>query len=1055
MKLSKLITFINETIEFTDNLNQGALSFIRFFHHELSLKSIHIYEINNQRVSCHLSFPENIDFMVFPSHLLIGSFNKYDAHVIKTMHGYSYNISLKDYGLFSFLTEQKLDEKYFDNIINVVTLFDYIFYALKKEHYLEAKLRQERNLFQNIIDTIPDLIAYKDKTNTYRVVNEAAKKHYKSEIIGKKIDEIYPKDEADYVKKLDQEIYQTMKSKRRTIPVYTSFGFFQADSIRSPMIDENRNVEGIVSIARDVSDVMKAKEKLENNYEFQNILVRLATKFINIPYQKQDESVNEILSITGDFISADRAFVFLYHFDKNLIEYRYEWVKKGIRPEINNIKYTKVEDFQTEWVDKHLRGESVFIPNVDNLDKTSMVYKILSSQDIKSVITIPLMNGSECLGFVGFDDVSNNRIWDTKERNLLNILAEIITNLLINAKKEKELTDAKEIAEKANIEKSSFLANVSHDIRTPLNGLFNVIELLRLSNVNSEQSQCLDIADFSIQSLNVLLSNVIDITKIEAGYFDYTPKSFDLEVLAFNVLNSQTFQANEKGLNLLFEYDNSINTYFYFDQTIISKILLNLIHNAIKYTEKGFVKLTIKKKHENNHGVIEFSIEDSGIGIEQHNLKYITDKFYTIKSNQKEHSTGLGLSITNLLLNALNSKLNIQSTPHKGSIFSFTLSMPIRETSQTYNPLSNKKIGVVLFNNHSISTINVLQTLPASVKVFSYDDPSLHDQDIIIWAMNKAESKYINIYETFKDNTPEIMHTILDVKNTFDEQTVKTLKPDYYSKHPLLRYPLLKQWKHFNNTFTNSISKNQLTKRKHILIIEDNRISQMTLASILQKNNYLVKTASTAEEGLSILKKSTINVLLLDVQLPKMQGDEFTKLIRSSTAHYQDVLIIGTTAHALKQDINTYLKSGMNHVLTKPFKIKELIEKIEGFNYPIPIKKSTFNTQDFDERFEGYSNIGYDMIKEFLNNYPIELKKLYKAFETKNDLEIHKALHHYKGTLSYLSADYLVQIIDELMQRNLNDNEIYALYEFINSETIHLVETLKTFLVERKHHYEK
>ena len=1064
MKLSKLVTFINDTIDFSEDLDKSILLLMRFLHEEMQLISIHLHQIEEGKVTKNINFPDDVNFHPFPSHLLGGPFKKYVYHVNTIEDQYVYNISLNKFGLFTFISENKFGEEFLDEFTNYITLVDYIFFSFKKEHELEGILENERNLFQNIIDAIPDLIAYKGVDEKYYVINKAAKEHYKSDIIGKTVDELYPSKEANFVRELDQEVYKTLNPKRRTIPVYTSFGFFQADSIRSPVLDTAGNLEGIVSIARDISDVMKAKEKLESNYEFQNILVRLATKFINVPYKNKESAVNEILSMSGQFINADRAFVFLYHFDKELIEYRYEWCKSGVLPQINEIKYLDQQDYIEDWVNKHKAGESIFIPDIEALDHSSMIYKTLSMQDIKSVITIPLMDGDKCLGFVGFDDVQDNRIWDQRERNLLNILAEIIANLLINTRKEKELINAKEMAEAASSEKSSFLANVSHDIRTPLTGLFNVIELLRLSSHNDEQNQWLDIADYSIKSLDILLSNVIDITKIESGIFDFSPKEFNLEHLAFNALNTQASNAIEKNIDLKFNYDYSIDSTLYYDTTMINKILLNLVNNAIKYTDEGNIELSIKKlSQDDKYAKINFQIIDTGIGISETHIKKITNKFYQVNNTiRKEHSTGLGLSITNLLLKQLNSKLLINSTLEKGSEFSFTLNIPLTNRTNIYSVMKNINVAVMVFEFHyPLDLKEALDSLPINVDIFNQATEALKSYDVVIWLLDKHLSETFKAYQTFKaTKQSNIMDVIYDINDTINNVDNIKLESYYFAKPPFLRYRFLQRWKDFNNALSLKLDTSNKHTKKRILLIEDNHISLMTLTNILKRNQYIVKECSNAEEGLQALKENAYDILLLDLQLPLMQGDELTEIIRNTPSAFQDIVIIGTTAHALKNDIDQYLKSGMNAVLTKPFNIKLLIEKIETLSKPVqsknsPILLDRFDETDFESRFEGYLDLGHSMMYEFIKTYNDELNKLDDLFIKNNKDLLRKGLHHYKGMLSYLSAHHLGGIIDELRDKldtePFTDLNLYEYYETIHKETLRLVDVLNHYL---KHHKE-
>ncbi|MGD9910802.1 MAG: ATP-binding protein, partial [Candidatus Izemoplasmatales bacterium] len=581
---------------------------------------------------------------------------------------------------------------------------------------LEIELQKEKTLLRTIIDAIPETIAFKDMNETYQLTNRRTNMEYTARfesIEGKTISDVYPEHERPVVRALDEEVIKTKQIVRREVQMLTDHGYVNYDTIRTPVYDENQELIGIVSIGRDISESVHMKETLKRNSAFQELLVKIATNFINIDVKDFDFVINEALEQIGKFIQADRSYVFTYDFIKGVTTNTHEWCNEGVSHEIDNLQDLPIEEFVTDWVDYHKQGKEVYIPNVENLDHDSVLYQILSSQNIRSVISVPFMSEGKLIGFVGFDDVKDDRFWNDYEIGLLKVLAEILTNLFVRKEREEELIQARIQAEKANEAKTDFLANMSHEIRTPLSGIYNSYYLLNTTELNREQVDYIDIGYSSVESLSVIVNSILDLSKIEAEKLELYAEPCNLENELYKIIRMQTLSAEEKNIQLSFYFDYKINKEVLLDSPKLRQIILNLVSNAIKFTQQGSVELKVELLEKLNHQyLVEFSVIDTGIGISKDNISKITNKFFQVDStvSKKYSGTGLGLTIANGLIELFGGKLEITSIENHGSTFSFAIPIAYSQEIETkYNLIQNKKI-LLITDDESPCLINRIFT---------------------------------------------------------------------------------------------------------------------------------------------------------------------------------------------------------------------------------------------------------------------------------------------------------------------------------------------------------
>ena len=896
----------------------------------------------------------------------------------------------------------------------------FTFYLDHQTSYsLSKTLFNENALYKTILDSIPDLISFKTVDGVYQFVNQAARNHYDVALAGKTIDEVYSEDDAKIVRQLDAEALKHNRPVRRNVEVKTKDGYVKVDSIRAQVRDLDGQLKGIVSISRDQETVEKHEAELSRFYAFQKMLAQLASQFINVAPGAEDAAVDKALRMTGEFVRVDRVYVFLYDFTHDMIEYRYEWCAFGISPEIDNLRFMKISDFQTDWVDLHLKDQEVIIENVANLPHDSKLYETLSIQDIQSLITLPLFNDNECLGFVGFDDVRTVRTWQEEERRLLRFLAQIITNLLVRKRQSEALVQSKQAAERANQAKSLFVASISHDIRTPLAIMQNVTELLKMRDQPAYNLEYLGILNAALESLAGLVSNVIDLSKIEAGMMTLEQNTFNLEQAMFKLIKMQEQTASDNGLTLNFVYDNSLSKHVVFDENRLGRIINNLLSNAIKFTPKGAVTLRITCLNEqDDHVRVHFAVDDHARAITEAEKSMIADRFYRGKEEVGIEGTGLGLSIVVEMLKLFDTSLEIERHSDHGNRFSFALDIPLsKQTNPAAHQPFRDHFGIALgqFNAENRRVQHAWETLGFTFITDIEEKKHPLSLCLVSEPLTEKEHMLLNTCQARFIHQVLSTHAFDDSKTYSDFQTTALVTPHFLYE-----------------MFAKATSENQSIdgvqpgpRHKKILYVEDNPLSRQTMQEILENRGYTVLTANHAEAAFTLLEKTTFDTLLMDVQLPGMDGFEALKHIRARGGAYETMPIFMLTAHALQEDIDRFLDGGATDVLTKPFGIQHLINTIEGRPIPhlrhktaltIPKHIPIFDESAFNAQYKDLMETGLVIIETYLEHAPRDIANIIHAFEQRDFPQVAYFVHYFKSSCAYTGAArmaFLCKLIDD------------------------------------------
>ena len=406
------------------------------------------------------------------------------------------------------------------------------------------------------------------------------------------------------------------------------------------------------------------------------LLIKIAREYLNLPLEQAEQAIQSSLKEMATFVGADRAYIFRYDLVAMEASNTYEWCAEGIRAEIDNLQNTDVS-FIPDWLEAHSQGKELYIPNVLALPADSGIREILEPQDVKSIITVPMLDDGNLIGFVGFDSVRNYHVYTDKERKLLSLYAEMLVNIGSREAAFNKLLVERERAERANKAKSLFLANMSHEIRTPLNAIIGYCDLLNETSLDKQQREFVTTVQYSSSLLLGIVNDILDFSKIEAGKLALEQDAVSLRTIAGQILNLFSEKAEKKGISLNISLDIEDNEWIITDALRFTQVLMNLTNNALKFTYTGSIQIVIKCTQVHRRFADYYiAVEDSGIGMDSELVARLFQPFEQAdhSTSRKYGGTGLGLAISQRIINAFGSRLQVETEPGIGSKFFSNLS---------------------------------------------------------------------------------------------------------------------------------------------------------------------------------------------------------------------------------------------------------------------------------------------------------------------------------------------------------------------------------------------
>lgn len=587
-------------------------------------------------------------------------------------------------------------------------------------------------------------------------------------------------------------------------------------------------------------------------------------------------------------------------------------------------------------------------------------------------------------------------------------------------------------AEQASIAKSQFLANMSHDIRTPLNAIIGFSDLLCQAQLPPKEQEHANIISRSAKSLLEIINDILDISKVESGKFEIIDEPFNIRTSLEQMVELFSVKAKEKNIRFIYNADVQLPLFLIGDSVRLQQVFSNLLSNAIKFTpEHGHVCFEVVIISVSEEKIsLKFSVADSGIGISKEQQRNLFQPFSQADKNisKKYGGTGLGLSISLKIIEMMGSKIELDSEEGKGSCFYFTLEMPIaqHEITEISKRTDLNFLVLPLKHDHEKIRINTINYLAEIGNIVDIQQPVEKIDILFFFGEDVANLK--DFKQRF--NCPVIF--VGNVNFIYKNPELKALI-NYYLDIPIYSSKLFSVVAEACHIVQSTTGQDYLTEQFQgkALVAEDNINNQKLIEILLNKVGLECDIANNGEEAVKLYQQNTYQLVFMDVNMPIMDGITAVKQIKTLNKPF--VPIIALTANTIKGDKEKYLAAGMNDYLSKPIVFKDLVKVIHRYLHAhsyveqppanIEIKYEKYTKQLTMQQLELDQETVDMLLEDFFSTLGEGLANLKAAIASKDNVKIAQAAHYLKGSCANLAmkeAEHLLLEMEMAAKENKN-----------------------------------
>lgn len=894
---------------------------------------------------------------------------------------------------------------------------------ISRRELAETRLKETIALYQSLNESLPLNVIRKDLSGGFIDCNQRfcdTLQRSREEILHKTDFEFYPDSQATKYRNDDLQVIDTGEPLELVEEYVGPHGeklYMQV--LKAPVRDAAGKIIGVQGMFWDVTQRMRAEEALRASDDKFRKLVQSSIMGVIVA------------NFDGRLLAANDAFLTM------IGRTREEFASGQIRwDEITPIDFKEADERAIETLLEH-----------DDCPPWEKEFIHASGQRVPVLIGVTMLDRAmaECICFVL--DISRQK------------------------QTERELTTAKEAAEVANKAKSQFLANMSHEVRTPMNAVIGLTELVLNTPLETQQREYLQLVLQSGEGLLAVINDVLDFSKVESGHIELDRQPVSLRECLGDALKSLAVRAHSKQLELLLDVDTEVPEWVVADRGRLRQVIINLVSNSIKFTYAGevvvHVKLIGESANVHEHSVdVQFSVTDTGIGIAHDKQRLIFEPFEQADASTTRQfgGTGLGLTIVQRLVELMGGRIDVESNLGRGSTFHFTLALDTcaaPATAPVPKTVSLEGARVMVVDDHATSRRILEETLrswrmqplvfgsgAAAKQHFEITSNGEPPCDLVLADLRQNDPEAWQLLEQIRSNPitadlPVILlmsHDVLDIGPQCQRFGIRTRLFKPVKQSELL--DALADALHFDAQLAEDAAKASpavaaasstapvAVRSLRILLAEDSLVNQRLAVGTLERLGHQTTIANHGLEVLALLPRQDFDLILMDIQMPELDGLETTKRIREQEKRSGGHMpIIAVTAHALKGDRERCLDVGMDGYVSKPIRQRLLIDEIEhvlgravaprqisAADLP-PGGVCPVNWQVALDFCGGDPALLRDIAEAFLEEWPKRVTEIQRALHEPNFELLHRAAHTVKGSMRYFGAQQAFQTALQLEQR--------------------------------------